>query len=116
MSCHNIGAGIDQITNEMMVQFDQGELSRKTAKRLMFVARRATAVCDGIESEAVASISKGGENAHCGMCLKKAELRSLLEVCNHLEKKIYEYLNNEEDPLIHEGLCLDCWKRLLEEK
>ena len=116
MSCHNIGSGINEITKEMMALYDQGELSLKTAKRLMFVARRATAVCDGIESEAVASISKGGEDAHCGMCLRKAELRSLLEVCNHLEKKIYEYLNKEEDPLIHDGLCTECWKRLLEEK
>ena len=69
MSCHDIGRGMDSVTQVVIEMFDNGELSKPSALKLFMALKDGVNWCDGNEYEAVESIM----DCRCGKCLKKME-------------------------------------------
>ncbi|MBO5731252.1 MAG: hypothetical protein J6R67_08645 [Treponema sp.] len=67
MSCHDIGRGMDSVTQVVIRMYDAGEINSKTALKLFTALKKGVHWCDGNEYEAVLSIF----NCRCGNCLKK---------------------------------------------
>ena len=67
MSCHNIGRGMDSVTQVVIEMFDNGELNKESALKLFTALKNGVNWCDGNEGEAVESII----NCRCGKCLKR---------------------------------------------
>lgn len=66
MSCHDIGRGMDSVTQVVAEMYINGEITKDVAYRLFRALQKGVHWCDGNEYEATASIS----NMLCGRCLK----------------------------------------------
>ena len=65
MSCHYIGLGMNSVAEDVLAMYDEGELTREQARRLLRDLRKAVHWCDGNEAEATICM----EGERCGRCL-----------------------------------------------
>ena len=91
MSCHDIGRGMDSVTQVVIKMYDAGEITIKTALKLFTALKKGVYWCDGNENEAVQSIF----NCRCGNCLKKMKtgekLFNIYDSPSGIEKKFLRY-------------------------
>lgn len=110
MSCHDIGHGLNTVSNVVIELLDNNEISVDAARRIIAQCRKAVNWCDGNEGEAIEDIYK----CRCGKCLKlvkKGEkLYNLWEFPypenRDVDRKIVE---NKENPLATFCLCEECF-------
>ena len=67
MSCHDIGRGMNSVVEVVIDMFDDGEITRAAAAKIIHAARKGVHWCDGNEYEAIDSIRM----KRCGYCLRK---------------------------------------------
>ena len=68
MSCHNIGRGLNSVTEVVMELFFRGKISEEAMKKLVTACRKGVHWCDGNETEAIECI----RDNYCGSLLVKA--------------------------------------------
>lgn len=115
MSCHNIGRGLNSVTEVVMELFFSGKISEEAMKKLVTACRKGVHWCDGNETEAIECI----RDNYCGSCLKKMnegeELFSIWDISfkAYRECKIRKL---DDEGLISDRLCVDCFDKLLAKK
>jgi len=70
MSCHEIGAGLNSVTETVNKQYLAGNMNKKAFRRLLISCRQGVHYCDGNEGEAMEALVDADI---CGACLEKKE-------------------------------------------
>lgn len=117
MSCHNIGRAMDSVVVKIMEMYDEKKFSADTARELILAAKAGVGYCDGNYYEAVESIRL----CRCGRCLKKIReeetIYSLWDLTSEINDPypIMEQKYSGEDPLVSDGLCEECFRKVITE-
>ena len=107
MSCHNIGAGLNEVVRMTISLFDKEQISRESAKKIIATCRVAVNWCDGNEGEATEYIS----NCRCGNCLKLVPKGEKLYSTWDLPRDFRMEKDIDEGRLriAYDGLCEECF-------
>ena len=112
MSCHDIGRGMNAVSKTVLDLYEEGQISKEGAMRMIRACRKGVHWCDGNECEAcVETVERG----YCGLCFEKSDrLTDILD--NDLD---FPECNHVFDPFdaiaAHGHLCPACRNRVLEE-
>lgn len=109
MSCHNIGHGINTITELLIEQYRKGEISKEAYRALLIRCGRAVNYCDGNDYEALEALSSAGI---CGFCLE--ENNQLLDNTRDIYPGDTVKLGNIQEKVVYGHLCSECAKLFLE--
>ena len=113
MSCHDIGRGMNSVTRVVIKMFDNGELSREAALKLLMALKLGVHWCDGNEYEAVASIL----DCRCGKCLKKIEedenFYDIYECSPLVAERPMGILDNYNENYAGYFFCKDCFDNII---
>lgn len=110
MSCHNIGHGLNSVSEKVLELYDEGKIEFSVAKDLLYTTRDAVYYCDGNTYEALECF----DECRCARCLKKTnELYDLYDVLGN-SSKYYDIFNNKEDGVLSDELCKDCFDEICE--
>lgn len=89
MSCHDIGHGLNSVTEVVMEMYMNDKITKDVASRLFHALRAGVHWCDGNEYEATESL----EGILCGRCLKVFEegddVVGILDAINQLTYKVH---------------------------
>lgn len=109
MSCHDIGRGMNSVTKAVLAMYENNELTREAAIKVMRSCKDGTGWCDGIPEEAVAYLI---DNGICGCCLKQRE--QAVNLGDYLGN-ISDFWMIDDNELIAtpSSLCPDCAKKIL---
>lgn len=112
MSCHDIGHGLNSVSESIMDLYIGKRISIEDTKLLLNKAKSAVYYCDGNEYEAIACLKY---NDICSACLKsKDELYQLMDEISY-NSEIYEEIDTNPY-YVDTIMCKDCARKLLEEK
>lgn len=113
MSCHNIGRGMDSVTQVVIEMYDKKELSKKTALKLFSALKAGVYWCDGNEYEAVESIM----NCRCGKCLKKMKpsekFYNVYDCSIFITGNPWKILNKYNEDYAGWRFCIDCFDEII---
>ena len=77
MSCHDIGRGMSAVSKTVLDLYEENQISKESAMRLVLVCRKGVHWCDGNEGEALEEVIGRG---YCGLCSEKStELTSVYD-------------------------------------
>lgn len=111
MSCHNIGRGLNVISEEVIQLYEEGQLSKEITTKLLYACRIGANWCDGIEEEAIKSVINKG---YCGLCMEKSGKLSNVYENNGIPLKYYYSVFDEYDKeAVHFFLCPECREMVL---
>ena len=112
MSCHAVGRAMNSVVAVILNLFEERQISKDTAMRLIFSCRKGVHWCDGNEYEAV---EEAVERGYCGLCFKKSS-RLSDAFDNDLEyPHMYRVFDAYDDTAAHDSLCPDCKERVIRE-
>lgn len=112
MSCHNIGMGINTITQVVIKMYEKKQMSKDAFLKIINACKKGVNWCDGNEGEAIIALMEAG---YCGLCLqKKKELKDIFDsgLSYHEIAKALHNLNEEP---VHYCLCKKCEKLIMDE-
>jgi hypothetical protein len=113
MSCHDIGRGMDSVTQVVIRMYDAGEINSKTALKLFTALKKGVHWCDGNEYEAVLSIF----NCRCGNCLKKMKLGekffNIYDAPSGVTENSYDILRNYKEDHAGWRFCTECFDKII---
>lgn len=113
MSCHNIGAGMNAVVEEVIKMYDAKEISKRATLKIIAKLRKGVHWCDGNEYEAVESM----RDCRCGRCLKEVKqeerLYSVWDVSHEVQDR-YHILDNRWETLAADCLCEECFDIVLD--
>ncbi|MEE3487603.1 MAG: hypothetical protein VZT48_05820 [Bulleidia sp.] len=110
MSCHDIGLGMNEVSKEILEQYDKGRVTKSAARRLLYITGCAVNWCDGNEGEAHAYF----ENCRCGNCLKFIEKGEKLYSLWYISREAGDSWDIEKKYKLASGrLCTKCFDRIL---
>ncbi len=114
MSCHNIGRGMNNVVKKVFELYDNGEISKEAAVKVIRTARQSVWFCDGNEPEAVDDF----KNCRCGRCLKKIRGGERIYSAYSGYPDFYKYCHGEfdkwteKDDIAYPSFCEDCLKKV----
>lgn len=115
MSCHDIGRGMNSVTEVVIEMFDNKELSRAAALKLFTALKNGVNWCDGNEYEAVESII----DCRCGKCLKKIEenqrLYDIFKCSMFVTGNPWDIMDNYEGDYGGWHFCKECFDEIIKE-
>lgn len=108
MSCHNIGEGLNTVSEKVLELYDGGKIEFDVANELLHKIKNGVHWCDGNEDEALACF----DGCRCGKCLKKTD--DLFEVYDTSidNNAFFKLLDDKENGMITDGLCRDCFEKI----
>lgn len=113
MSCHDIGRGMDSVTQVVIKMYDTREITIKTALKLFTALKRGVYWCDGNEHEAVQSIF----NCRCGNCLKRMKpgekLFNIYDSPSEVTENSYDVLRNYKEDYAGWRFCTECFDKII---
>lgn len=102
MSCHNIGAALNNMVEKILEMYDANEISKDAAKKLIKQTKTSVHFCDGNEGETTECMVYH----RCGRCLRKhTEVGEIFAVWGEDEF-------TERDDICDEMLCGNCIKEI----
>ena len=111
MSCHDIGRGMNDIVRLVISLYDNEQVSKDPAKRIIAACGRAVNWCDGNDYEAWDYIRR----CRCGKCLKMIpegqELFSIWDLPRDFFSDHPRIM--EEKKLACDSLCGDCFDEVM---
>ena len=113
MSCHDIGRGMDSITQVVIKMYDAEEITSKTALKLFSALKSGVYWCDGNAHEAVQSIF----NCRCGQCLKKMKpgekLFNIYDAPGGVTENSNDILRNYQEDYAGWRFCTECFDNII---
>ncbi len=113
MSCHDIGRGMDSVTQVAIEMYDNGELNRNAALKLFTALKKGVNWCDGNEGEAVASIIY----CRCGKCLRKMttgeKFYDIHDASMSVTGSSWDILKNYKENYAGWYFCQDCFDEFI---
>ena len=110
MSCHSIGAALNNVGEKILEMYENGKIDAETAKELLCTIRRSVHFCDGNEYEATETL----EENYCGCCLRKMKKDDLFLHLYHTSDRV---INNHKIMNLYklgsDKVCYDCFCKLL---
>ena len=112
MSCHDIGRGMNDVSKTVLDLYEENQISKESALRLIYACRKGVHWCDGNEGEAIDEVVERG---YCGLCFKKTtELTDVYENDLHYPDS-YKVFDDYDDIAAHYYLCPKCKSRVIME-
>lgn len=109
MSCHNIGEGLDTVTEKIYNLYENEKISIDAARDLLRVTQKAVHYCDGNEYEAVEFLTY---NNICSSCLKQFD--KIFDLYDGLEYGESSKLSEIEDcRYVNTYMCKDCCAEMI---
>ena len=112
MSCHDIGRGLNSVTQEIINQYNLGKFDKDTFRILLNKCRKGVHWCDGNEDEAVIALE---ENKICGFCLEKVENISNIYDNNLEYPQCYDVFDKYDKTAAHFMVCDKCKEKIIKE-
>ena len=112
MSCHDIGRGMSAVSKTVLDLYEEKQISKESAMKLILACRKGVHWCDGNEGEAMEEVVERG---YCGLCFDKTmELTSVYE--NDLPyPNCYDVFDDYDKTVAHFWLCPKCKNRVITE-
>ena len=110
MSCHNIGRGMNSVAKVVLDLYEEDQIPREAATRLILACRKGVYWCDGNEGEALEDVVERG---YCGLCfVKTGELTTVFD--NDLEyPQSDKVFDTYDDSAAHYWLCPKCKRNVI---
>lgn len=105
MSCHDIGRGLDSVTETVYDLYVENKISLDVTKILIKKIQKAVHYCDGNEYEAVEIL---WYNKICSSCFMKYD--EIYDIYSEIPDN-YEMKKNPE--YVNSYMCKECSKKLL---
>lgn len=112
MSCHSIGAALNNVSKTVLNLLDEDKISKEAAKEILYKTRTSVHFCDGNEYEATEEI----DDNYCGYCLKKMKKNDLfLQLCHTSNNINNQYEIVKKYKMASYRVCSNCFDKLLNE-
>ncbi len=103
MSCHDIGSGLNSVSEKILELFEQNKITKDVAIELLLQIKKGVYWCDGNENEAVEAL----ENLYCGICFeKKNDLIGMNNINGKISDEIFER------DFVSYSFCKECLKEI----
>ena len=113
MSCHNIGTGINTITQVVIKMYEEKQMTKGAFVAIINACKNGVHWCDGNEGEAIIALMEAG---YCGLCFeKKNVLEDIFDKGEVAYLEIEEAFSNMKESPTHYCFCKKCKKRILDE-
>lgn len=111
MYCQEIDGGINSVSEIVIQLYEEGQINKAIARRLLNACRKGALLCWGDETAGMKSVIDKG---FCGMCMEKSEqLQSIYRGGDFpLEYNNYA-LNEIRNTVAHLFLCPECREKAL---
>ena len=110
MSCHDIGHGMASVADVVLELYQNGQIKKEVAIRLVNACRNGVYWCDGNEWEAIENVVEAG---YCGLCFEKKEGLSNIYDNDLGYPEKYEVFRAYGETAAHYILCPECKERVL---